>query len=101
MAKTHRVFNVSRGIRLKLKQAETAVDVCAAVWVVFGVSIRDVSVAEAIALRNRRAAGLERLEYAELPGLVYEPRAGAMESHRREQHLARCATVFCRQQQAQ
>lgn len=96
MSKTHRVLNLTRGIRLKLKQAETAVDVCAAVWVEYGVSIRDVTLSEAIELRNQQAARSERLAYAELPWLVYEPSAGAAEGYRREQQLVGRANVFAR-----
>lgn len=43
MSKTHRVLNLTRGHLLKFKQAETAVEVCSAVWVEYGVSIRDVT----------------------------------------------------------
>src|SRR5690348_1386934 len=94
MSKSHRVSNVTRNIRLKMSQAERAVEVCAAVWVEYGVSIRDATLAEAIELSNRQAALKERLAYSELPGLVYEPGAVRAEAYRREQRLAAEATGF-------
>jgi hypothetical protein len=94
MSKTHRVQNVTRGIRLKLNQAERAVEACAAEWVEYGVSIRDVTLAEAIELRNSQAATRERMAKAELPGLKYDPPKGGAESLRQEWWLAMRADVF-------
>ena len=100
MSKVHRVLNLTRNIRLKLKQAETAVEACSAVWVEYGVSIRDATLMEAIALRNQQAATRERLAYAELPWLRYEPSLGAQESYRREVELAGRANQFAQTQTA-
>jgi hypothetical protein len=90
-----RVYNVTRKIYLKPRQAATAVDVCSAVWVQVGVSIRDVKdMAEVIALRNQRAVEVkaadaaddnpDRMNSDEILGCVYVPSLGNVESHRRE-----------------
>ena len=94
MSKSPRVSNLSRRFSIDFKQAERAVEVCAAMWVEYGVSIRDVTLAEAIQLRNQQAARRECLAYAELPGLVYEPSASGQESFRREPRLVAEAGVF-------
>ncbi len=94
MSKRALVSNLSRGFRLDLKQAARAVEVCAAVWVVPGESIRDVKLAESIALRNQQAARREALAWAELPGLMYEPTLRGAEGHRRERQLANAAARF-------
>lgn len=99
MAKTRRVLNVTRCIRLKLKQAEAAVEVCSATWVEYGVSIRDLTLAEAIVMRNQQATRRERLAYAELPWLTYVPSVSAAEGHRQERVLARQADVFAHRKQ--
>lgn len=88
-----RVYNVTRKIYLKPRQAANAVDVCSAVWVTVGVSIRDVKdMAEAIALRNQRAVEVkaadkknpDRMGSDEVGGCIYVPSLGNVESHRRE-----------------
>ena len=79
---------------MKFAQAERAVEACAAVWVEYGVSIRDATLGEAIALRNRQAAWRERLPYAELPGVVYEPSLSAANGFRRECEVAAWANLF-------
>lgn len=55
MTNNSRVLNVSRGFTLKYKQALRAIENCAAAWVDPGQSIRDVSLAESIAMRNKQA----------------------------------------------
>ena len=96
MGRALRVSNLTNGCWLKLKQAAQAVEVCSAVWVIPGVSIRNVTLAEAIALRNLQAAQRAPLPYAELPGLTFMPAAGAKaaEGLLREQRLARQADAF-------
>ncbi len=51
-----RVFNVTRQFWLKPKRALYAVEQCSAAWVEFGVSVRDLTLAESIAKRNEQAA---------------------------------------------
>jgi hypothetical protein len=71
----NRVLNVSRGYTLKHKQAERAVAEFACAWVVYGVSVRSLSLAESIAARIEHAQRSEPIAQPELPGLVYEPPA--------------------------
>lgn len=73
MTNNARVSNITRGYSLKHKQAVRAVDNCAAAWVVYGESIRDLTLAEAIAARNKQASEREPLADAELPGIIYKP----------------------------
>ena len=94
MSKTHRVLNVTRGLRMKLAQAERAVEACSAIWVEHGVSLRDASFGEAIALRNAQAAEREPLASAERPGQLFDPGTRRLEGHRRERALAQEAGVF-------
>jgi len=89
-----RIVNLTRGIWLKSGQAERAVEVCAAVWVEYGVSIRDATLAEAIAARNERARANEPLALAEIYGVVFEPPELATAAFRAEMELAREAGRF-------
>jgi hypothetical protein len=68
----NRVFNLTRGYSLKHKQALRAVDQCSATWIEFGISIRDLTLAEAIAARNAQAKLQEAFPLTEIPGLRYE-----------------------------
>lgn len=97
MASHVRVINLTRGFRLKLNQAERAVEACAAAWVEYGVSLRDLTLAEAIAARNEEAKRREPLPYAEIPGLIYEPGASRAASNRQELALAAQANQFFEQ----
>ena len=72
MGNNSRVLNVSRGFSLKHKQALRAVENCACAWVEFGVTIRDLTLAESITARNEQARVSEPLCSSELPGLRYE-----------------------------
>jgi hypothetical protein len=94
MSKNTRVLNLTRGFSLRFNQASRAVEECACVWVDFGVSIRDVTLAESIQLRNKQAARREPMAHVELPGIVYEPCASAAEGFRRERRLAGLANSF-------
>lgn len=70
MAKT--ILNVTRGFYMKRSRAERAItEECACAWVEYGVSVRDLTLAESIKARNEQAALREPLAYAELPGIVY------------------------------
>lgn len=72
MSKDPRILNITRGFRLKWKQAERAIENCACVWVEPGVSVRNLSLAESIEARHLRAKQQEPLPIAELPGLRYD-----------------------------
>lgn len=105
MPNNPRVSNLSRGFMLNFKQAKKAVQNCAAVWVEYGISIRDLTLVEAIAARaeqkqlraletEEQARLREPLPYIEVPGLRYEPSTGSHEAHLRCRKLAWDAQVF-------
>lgn len=94
MSNNTRVFNVSRRFFMKHSQAAKAVDLCACAWVEFGVSLRDLTLAEAIVARNRRAQLREPLPFAELPGLLYRPALGREGAARSERVIAIEANRF-------
>lgn len=71
MANSPRVVNLTRGLHWKFRRAEKAVYECACEWVEYGVSVRDLTLAESISRRNEQSARREPLAYAEIPGLVY------------------------------
>jgi len=71
MAQPRKIVNLTRGLHWKFRRAERAVFECACEWVEYGVSVRDLTLAESIQMRNKQAADREPLAYAEIPGLVY------------------------------
>lgn len=71
MAQTPRVFNITRGFHLKRSQAERAIENCACVWIEYGVSVRDLTLAESIQVRNEQARVREPLAQAEIPGVTF------------------------------
>jgi hypothetical protein len=92
--RARRILNITSGFQLKPAQAERAIENCAAMWVEKGVSIRSVTLAEAVAMRNQQAQMREPLPYAELPGLVYSPGIASIAGNRRERELAVSANLF-------
>ena len=94
MTNNARVFNVTRRFSLKYKQALKAVENCACAWVEIGVSIRDLTLAESIAARNKQAAEREPLAFAEIPGLIFQPPIQSQATHRTGIHLVRAANQF-------
>jgi hypothetical protein len=71
MSQSPRVKNLTRNLHWKFRRAEKAVYECACDWVEYGVSVRDLTLAESIAARNVQAKNREPLAYAEIPGLVF------------------------------
>jgi hypothetical protein len=67
-----RIFNITRKFYLKRSQVERAIENCAMCWIEFGVSVRDLTIAEAINARNQQAANREPLERTELPNVVFK-----------------------------
>ena len=63
-------------------------------WVEFGVTIRDLTLAESIAARNQQAAEREPLAHAELPGITFKPPIGAQAAHMIECERALEANEF-------
>ncbi|MGP8271831.1 MAG: hypothetical protein ACLQLH_17340 [Terracidiphilus sp.] len=97
MASHIRVFNESRRFYMTHKKAAERVESCACAWVEFGKSVRDLTFAEAVASRNHRASLMERLPFAELPGLTYEPAAGREASARNERVVRLHADKFAQE----
>ena len=93
----NRVYNMTRRSYLRHNQAARAVEACACAWVEFGVSLRDLTLAEAIAARNHRASLREPLPYAEIFGVVYEAAPGAEMGTRRELARAVQANRFAQE----
>jgi|ERR1700733_1042796 len=87
MTKNHRVLNITRGFSLKRGAVERAIENCSVTWVEYGVSIRDLTLAESIAARNDQARRREPLPFAELPGVKYEPCITGKEATGREGKL--------------
>jgi hypothetical protein len=83
---------------MKHTQALRAVEQCACVWVEFGVSVRDLTLAESIARRNQQAAIREPLAFAELPNCVYRPAERNQAAHRQGYDLVREANQFASMQ---
>lgn len=88
------VFNVTRGFYLRLNQARKAVENCAVAWVEYGVSVRDLTLAEAIAARVQQAKQREPLPYAEVFGLKFEVPAKMNGAEWQSRLLAYEATLF-------
>lgn len=95
MSNNSRIFNVTRGFSLSFKQAVRAIEKeCSADWEVYGMSIRDRSLAESLMARAEQVRLREPLPYAEIPGLSYEPAASGVTMKRLEQGLIREACLF-------
>jgi hypothetical protein len=90
-----RIVNISRNFSLKHSQALKAVENCACAWVEFGVSIRDLSLAESIAARNTQAKEREPIAPAEIPGLIFQQPASANTSAHERYALIREANQLC------
>lgn len=71
MSKDPRILNITRGFRLKANQVYKAIENCSCTWVEKGVSVRDLTLAESIQMRNEQAKVREPLASMELPGLSY------------------------------
>jgi hypothetical protein len=96
MASNQRIFNESRRWFIKRSQAIGRVEHCVSAWVEFGVSIRDLSLAESNAKRSEQMR--EPLEWAEMPGLIYRPSERGQVATRQGYALIREANDFCLQQ---
>jgi len=94
MSNNTRVFNITRQFSLRQNQALKAIENCACEWVEVGKSIRDLSLTESIAARNKQASEREPLCSSEIPGIVYQPASTGIESHRHGFMLTREANEF-------
>jgi hypothetical protein len=80
MASTRSILNVTRGYYMRYRQAMKGIDNCAFAWVVEGETIRDLTLAEAIAKRIEQAKLQDPLPYYEVPGIFFEPPAAQEKS---------------------
>lgn len=94
MAKAFRVLNLTRNYFMSRKQAERGVENCAFAWVVYGESVRALSLKESISARNQQAANREPLPSPELPGIVFQPPISSPESARQSMRIAYQAQRF-------
>lgn len=98
MSRQALITNISTGIRVGIQVAESSIAACSAVWVEFKSTIRNVTEAEAIVLRNAQAAKrripTRALAYSEVFGVVYEPALSAAATHPMELGLALQADHF-------
>ena len=94
MASNKRILNLSTKRTIKRSQAIGRVEQCVSAWVEQGVSIRDLSLAESIALRSKQARESEELDRSELPGLTFKPPIGAQAAHVNEMRMAFDANRF-------
>lgn len=94
MSKSLSVFNETRGYSIRFKQALRAVENCACEWIEYGVSIRDLNLAESISARAEQAKLREPLPYSEVHGLRFEPPVGGDAAYRQSRLLAFEATIF-------
>lgn len=94
MSQDPRILNLTRGFRLKYKQALRAINECACVWVDPGVSVRDTTLAECISLRSKQKKVVEPLGYAELRGVTFKPPIGAQAAYINECRQAFEANKF-------
>ncbi len=84
MSQDTRIFNVTRGFRMKHKQALRAIEQCACAWVEYGKTIRDLTIAEAIQARNTQAAERDPLPNCELPGIIFQqPTSASISAYER------------------
>ncbi len=94
MSQDPRILNVTRGFHFKRKQAQRAIDNCACIWVDYGRTVRDCTLAESIALRIQQSADREPLPNAEIPGLIFKHPDSAIASARERYALIRDANAL-------
>jgi hypothetical protein len=92
--KDSRVLNITRGFRLRPNQARKAIQNCACAWVEYGVSVRDLTLAESIAARVQQAKDRAPLPYSEVPGLRFDPPYGTAGAEWQSRLLAHEASLF-------
>ena len=94
MPKDIRVINLTHGMRLRLNQARKAVENCTVAWVEYGISVRNMTLAESIAARNEQAKNREPLPYAEVHGLRFEAPERSTAANRQSRLLAYEASLL-------
>jgi len=101
MTKDTGVFNVTRGWWMRRKQAERAIENCAAVWVdgKEGSQIRDLKWFEAIAARNAQAKQCERLPSVEPNRCIFVPPTSDPGFHARRRNHRLALNEFMKEHQ--
>jgi hypothetical protein len=94
MASHAKILNLTNGFSYRRTRAERAIRECSAEWVVRGVSIRSLTIAESIAARNKESRLREPLPLAEICGLVFSPPVSGIHATRREGRLMWAAHDF-------
>jgi len=94
MASNTKVTNLTGGRRIKRSQAIGRVEHCVSVWVEYGISIRDLTLAESIAARSAQTKLYPSPPFAEQPGLVYRVPDYMQAAHRRSLQLIGAANQF-------
>lgn len=95
MAFHSRIYNVTRGYYLKPNRAIDGVQNCVYAWVKFGISVRDLTLAESIARRSKLAEQCQPLPWAELPDCLFRPPAeSSLWSARGSAKLCRVTNYF-------
>ena len=101
MACNHRILNVTNSFRMKRTRAEREIEECSVAWVEVGVSVRNLTYAEAIVARREQvkvsvklALLREPLPSAEIPDVLYEPSFYGTLATRSESRLIREANYF-------
>ena len=96
-----RILNQTNGYEYKLGRVERAIEECSVAWVEVGVSVRNLTYAEAIVARSEQvkvsvklALLREPLPSAEIPDVLYEPSFYGTLATRNESRLIREANYF-------
>ena len=101
MACNHRILNVTNSFRMKRTRAEREIEECFVTWVEVGVSVRNLTYAEAFVARSEQvkvsiklALMREPLPSAEIPDILYKPSFYGTLATRNESFLIREANYF-------
>jgi hypothetical protein len=96
MTNNSRVTHAVRGYTMKFGQVQKRIaENSCFVWVKYGETFRDATVAEAAQMRKEQAKLQEPIPFAELPGLIFKPAPNAQASTRQSFALLKQANQFC------
>ena len=95
MTKNSRVTHATRQYSMKFGQVQKRMaENCCFVWVTFGETFRDATIAEAADMRKEQAKLAEPLPFMEIPGLIYQPASRNLATTRQSYPLIRQAHEF-------
>ena len=96
MTNNTRVTHAVRGYTMKFGQVQKRIaENSCFVWVKYGETFRDATIAEAAQMRKEQAKLAEPIPFAELPGLIFKPAPNAQASTRQSFALLKQANQFC------